>query len=104
MNANKVTIPQRDLSLTSWFQQLTRSIAVKFPTMGVNGQSFQPNAPASAEPLESLRAALTRTLPEGYFAFLKHSNSGEGFVGDKYIQLWRVEESVEINNGYRTKF
>jgi hypothetical protein len=70
--------------------------------MTANSQAFQPNAPASTQALDSLRAALDKGLPKSYLAFLKRSNGGEGFVGDRYIQLWRAEQLVEMNSGYKT--
>ena len=67
--------------------------------MEVDEQAFQPNAPASAEAL----ASLTKSLPESYFAFLTRANGGEGFIGDRYLQLWRAEELAEKNRAYKTK-
>jgi hypothetical protein len=40
-------------------------------------------------------------LPEGYFAFLERANGGEGFIGQRYVQLWRAEELIEINRAYK---
>jgi hypothetical protein len=63
---------------------------------------FQPNAPASAEALASLRTELAKSLPESYFAHLTRANGGEGFIGDRYVQLWRAEELAEMNRAYKT--
>ena len=62
---------------------------------------FQPNAPATTEAVTSLRNGLAKSLPESYFAFLARANGGEGFIGDRYVQLWRVEELVEMNRAYK---
>src|ERR1700751_4204552 len=70
--------------------------------MEADDQAFQPNAPASTEALESLRAGLLKSLPESYFAFLTRANGGEGFIGDRYVQLWRAEELAEMNRAYKT--
>ena len=70
--------------------------------MTADGQAFQPNAPASTEALASLRAELAESLPERYFAFLTHANGGEGFIGDRYVQLWRAEELKQMNRAYKT--
>ncbi|HUK29504.1 MAG TPA: SMI1/KNR4 family protein [Candidatus Acidoferrum sp.] len=68
--------------------------------MTSNTQTFQPNAPASSEALASLRAALLKPLPEVYVAFLQRANGGEGFLGERYVRLWRAEELIEVNRGY----
>ena len=70
--------------------------------MEADDQAFQPNGPASAEALASLRTGLAKPLPESYFAFLLRANGGEGFIGDRYVQLWRAEELVEMNRAYKT--
>ena len=33
-------------------------------------------------------------------AFLERANGGEGFVGQRYVQLWRAENLIEFNKGY----
>jgi hypothetical protein len=35
-----------------------------------------------------------------YMAFLERANGGEGFVGQRYVQLWRAENLIEFNKGY----
>jgi hypothetical protein len=74
--------------------------AVEFRAVTANIQRFQPNAPASSEALAALRAALPKPLPEGYVAFLQRTNGGEGFLGERYLRLWRAEELIEVNRGY----
>jgi len=70
--------------------------------MAADDQAFQPNSPASPEALASLRGGLAKNLPENYFDFLTRANGGEGFIGDRYVQLWRAEELVEMNRAYKT--
>ena len=70
--------------------------------MEADDQVFQPNAPASTEALASLGTVLAKSLPESYFAFLARANGGEGFIGDRYVQLWRAEELAEMNRAYKT--
>jgi hypothetical protein len=70
--------------------------------MESDDQAFQPNAPASTQAVTSLRTALAKSLPESYFAFLARANGGEGFIGDRYVQLWRAEELAEMNRAYKT--
>jgi len=64
--------------------------------MTASAQPFQPNAPASAQALSSLIAG----LPDGYTAFLRRANGGEGFICERYVRLWRAEELIGMNRGY----
>ena len=68
--------------------------------MTASAQPFQPNAPASAQALSSLIAGLPRLLPDGYTAFLRRADGGEGFIGERYVRLWRAEELIGMNHGY----
>jgi hypothetical protein len=68
--------------------------------MTSNNQTFQPNGPASSEAIASPKAALPKPLPEGYVAFPQRANGGEGFLGERYVRLWRAEELIEVNRGY----
>ena len=70
--------------------------------MESDDQAFQPNAPASTQAVTSLRTGLAKSLPESYFAFLARANGGEGFIGERYVQLWRAEELAEMNRAYKT--
>jgi hypothetical protein len=49
-----------------------------------------------------LRAGLAKSLPEGYMAFLERTNGGDGFIGERYVHLWRAEDLVEVNRAYNT--
>jgi len=62
---------------------------------------FQPNPPAGKEALSALRMALPRPLPNSYMAFLERANGGERFIGQRYAQLWRAEDLIEFNRGYK---
>src|SRR5215469_5035810 len=68
--------------------------------MTVNPQTFQPNAPVSEQALASLVAGVPKPLPDGYIGFLRRANGGEGFIGERYVRLWRAEELIEMNRGY----
>jgi len=35
---------------------------------------------------------LLKPLQYGYTAFLRRANGGEGFIGERYVRLWRAEE------------
>src|SRR4051812_20856827 len=71
--------------------------------MEADDKAFQPNAPASPEALAFLRTGLVKSLPESYFAFLSRANGGEGFIRDRYVQLWRAEELAEMNCAYKRR-
>jgi hypothetical protein len=58
------------------------------------------NPGASDETLKAAERALQVELPSDYNEFLRASNGGEGFLGQNYIALWRVEELKERNDGY----
>jgi SMI1-KNR4 cell-wall len=40
-------------------------------------------------------------LPDDYAGFLQQTNGGEGFVGNAYVILWRVEDLLEMNDAYQ---
>src|SRR5215469_12709328 len=69
--------------------------------MTASTQPLQPNGPASAQALSALMAALAKPLPDGYTAFLRRANGGEGFIGERYVRLWRAEELIGINRSYK---
>jgi hypothetical protein len=69
--------------------------------MMASAHPFQPNAPASAHTISSLIAGLPKPLPDVYTAFLRRANGGEGFIGDRYVRLWRAEELIGLNGGYK---
>jgi hypothetical protein len=69
--------------------------------MAFDPQAFRLNAPATKEALQSLIAALPKHLPDEYVAFLARSNGGEGFVGERYVSLWKAEELIMRNLGYK---
>ena len=62
---------------------------------------FHTNPPATSEILALLKAVAN--LPSDYLAFLERANGGEGFIGERYVQLWRAEELVEANRSYKTR-
>ena len=64
-------------------------------------QAFQPNPPATKEALRSLITGLTKPLPDSYMAFLTRANGGEGFIAERYVRLWKAEELLIHNRGYK---
>jgi hypothetical protein len=43
---------------------------------------------------------LGKSLPREYVEFLKMSNGGEGFLGNSYVILWRIEDLFTLNRAY----
>lgn len=64
---------------------------------------FERNVGASVEAVGGLSDGTRRLLPSEYFEFVARSNGGEGFVGEAYAVLWRIEEVEQLNAGYETK-
>ena len=40
-------------------------------------------------------------FPEDYLEFLKWSNGGEGYIGENYVSLWKVEDLEVLNREYQ---
>ena len=62
---------------------------------------FEPNPPATKDVLESLIAVSPKPLPDSYMAFLARSNGGEGFIGERYVWLWKAEELMTNHISYK---
>jgi hypothetical protein len=58
------------------------------------------NAGAAEESIRSAMASLPRSLPGDYLDFIRTYDGGEGFVGDNYLVLWRVEDLATFNREY----
>ena len=61
-------------------------------------KEFNGNKGISDKELETL--PIIKKLPNDYIDFLKLSNGGEGFIGNEYIILYKIEELEGINNDY----
>jgi hypothetical protein len=61
---------------------------------------FQRSGPCPPVEIEAAEAALGRSLPADYRAFLEASDGGEGFVGEGYLVLWRASELHPFNDDY----
>jgi hypothetical protein len=61
---------------------------------------FQMNNGASRDAILATELMLNVALPIDYKQFLLKSNGGEGFIGNKYLMLWRAEELESLNEGY----
>ncbi len=56
--------------------------------------------PADPSVVEGLSSSLEVSLPRDYLDFLRQHNGGEGFIGDRYIVLWKAEELADFNREY----
>jgi SMI1 / KNR4 family (SUKH-1) len=50
------------------------------------------NGAASADALREAQGGVRHALPPDYVAFMRRCNGGEGWIGDFYLMLDRVEE------------
>jgi hypothetical protein len=64
---------------------------------------FNGNPPASSASIDQCSARLKRRLPPDYARFLQRMNGGEGFIGENYVALWRVEELFDRNANYKVE-
>jgi hypothetical protein len=62
---------------------------------------FNGNPPAGVAVIRQAEAESRVRLPDDYAEFLQQMNGGEGFVGNAYVILWRIEELLEMNLGYQ---
>lgn len=64
----------------------------------------QLNGAAPSEVIDDLVTAKSGpSLPPDYLDFLKRHNGGEGFVGKKYLILWKAEELLRFNREYEVE-
>ncbi|HEX4158672.1 MAG TPA: SMI1/KNR4 family protein [Rhizomicrobium sp.] len=61
---------------------------------------FTANPPASREEIARVQNELTFPLPKSYVNFLMAANGGEGFIGNAYVILWKVDELIHKNISY----
>jgi cell wall assembly regulator SMI1 len=58
------------------------------------------NPPADLQAIASCEKSIGKRVPADYREFLAASNGGEGFIGDNFLLLWRMDELVELNEAY----
>jgi SMI1 / KNR4 family (SUKH-1) len=63
-------------------------------------EKFNRNPPAPEALIRKLEIVLGLTPSADYVQFLRQSDGGEGFIGDAYVILWRIEELLEFNKAY----
>jgi hypothetical protein len=47
-------------------------------------------------------AEVREALPRGMTELLEEMGGGEGFIGDRYLRLYRLEELASLNEAYET--
>jgi len=62
---------------------------------------FKRNPPVNNLAIEDFNLKTGLELPLNYINFLKIANGGEGFIGNSYISLWKIEELQELNVAYQ---
>ena len=62
---------------------------------------FIGNPPSETAAIRQFEAKSGFRLPDDYVRFLQQTNGGEGFIGNAYIILWRMEELLEMNKAYQ---
>src|ERR1044072_7362040 len=61
---------------------------------------FNGNPPSDTGAIRHFESESGLRLPDDYARFLQQTNGGEGFLGNAYVILWRVEELIEMNKAY----
>ncbi len=64
-------------------------------------KSMELNSPATETAIKVVEQQLGVQFPQAYRSFLLEANGGEGFVGQRYLMLWQVEQLAELNAQYR---
>jgi hypothetical protein len=62
---------------------------------------FKPNGSASESAILALANSLPKSLPATYLDYVRIANGASGFVGNRYVILWAVEELVGKNKDYQ---
>jgi len=63
-------------------------------------KGFNGNPGATHNAVQAFETSVRRTLPGDYRELLMQCNGGEGFIGDNYLMLWRVEDLNQFNDDY----
>jgi hypothetical protein len=60
-------------------------------------KKFEINGQTTTTDIENTEKDLNTQLPEDYKSFMVKTNGGEGFIGDQYLVLWKIEELATLN-------
>jgi SMI1 / KNR4 family (SUKH-1) len=61
------------------------------------------NEGAHENVVASALSELGKSLPPSYVNFVRQKNGGEGFVGENYLSLWKIEELAQFNSDYEVE-
>ena len=70
------------------------------PPKDVSLTRFVGHPPANREEIDRVQQQLSLHLPESYIEFMLARNGGEGFIGESYLALWRMEDLIAMNSAY----
>lgn len=59
------------------------------------------NTPVTQIAIDSFEKTSRIKLPLDYVSFLEQTDGAEGFVGNNYVILWKIEEILELNDAYK---
>ena len=62
--------------------------------------NWNKNPGVNNELIPIIEKQLNIVFPKDYVTFLEWSNGGEGFIGENYISLWKIENLVVLNKEY----
>ncbi|MCU0329275.1 MAG: SMI1/KNR4 family protein [Chitinophagales bacterium] len=63
-------------------------------------EKWNRNTNTSIQILNEFENNHSLTLPTDYEAFMKWSNGGEGFIGNNYLSIWKIESLIQLNFDY----
>ncbi len=66
-------------------------------------KEFSLNPGVSEQVLATAEKYLTTSFPDDYRDFMQFSDGGEGFIGQEYLILWKVEELEQFNREYEVE-
>jgi SMI1 / KNR4 family (SUKH-1) len=61
------------------------------------------NEGASESVVSSALSELHTNFPRSYVNFVRQKNGGEGFVGENYLSLWKIEELAQFKSEYEVE-
>ena len=99
--ANKVILP-RDLHRRRY--TMVESTAERHRKVNMTAEKKLKegvlNPPASEIKINEIVSSMGCPLPSDYAQFLLRHDGGEGYIGESYLILWKVEELIPFNREY----
>jgi cell wall assembly regulator SMI1 len=63
-------------------------------------EEFRSNGRLDVSAVEQVENVLSFAFPKDYREFIAETDGGEGFVGNGFLRLWRLEELIPFNQDY----